>query len=163
MGAREKLKMMISWGCNSLMSVANHETAADSLKELDFIVIYDIFNNELTEGFADIVLPGVSYLEDCDGSGFAGQNFNHAYGMDDWSCHIVQPVVPPIRERRQWQTVLYDLACRLGYRDKYLETINQSGRSLQLVLLMMLVYLTISLVFSLILNWYNERAKLVER
>ena len=41
--------------------------------------------------------------------------------------------------------------------------INQSGRALQLFVLMMLVYLTISLVFSLILNWYNERAKLVER
>lgn len=126
MGAKEKLKMMISWGCNSLMSVANHETAAESLKELEFIVIYDIFNNELTEGFADIVLPGVSYLEDCDGSGFAGQNFNHAYGMDDWCCHIVQPVVPPVRERRQWQTILYDLASRLGFRDKYLNSINES-------------------------------------
>ncbi len=126
MGAKDRLKMMISWGCNSLLSTANHETAAASFKELDFVVIYDIFNNELTEGFADIVLPAVSYLEDCDGSGLAGQNFNHAFGMDDWSYHIVQPVLPLKGERRHWQTVLYDLACRLGYKEKYLAAINES-------------------------------------
>ena len=40
---------------------------------------------------------------------------------------------------------------------------NQSGRTLQLFVLMMLVYMLISLVFSVLLNWYNERIKLVER
>ena len=126
MGSRDRLKMMIAWGSNSLLSTANHDTAAEALKEMEYIVIYDIFNNELTEGFADIVLPAVCYLEDCDGSGFAGQNFNHPYGMEDWSYHIVQPVVPIKGERRQWQTVLHELATRLGYREKYLETINDS-------------------------------------
>lgn len=58
------------------------------------------------------------------------------------------------------------LGYAIGFPEMYsvaFTTINQSGRGLQLMLLMMLVYLTISLVFSLILNWYNERAKLVER
>ena len=58
------------------------------------------------------------------------------------------------------------LGVALGFPDMYsvARTIqNQSGRALQMVILMMLVYLTISLVFSLILNWYNERSKLVER
>jgi general L-amino acid transport system permease protein len=58
------------------------------------------------------------------------------------------------------------LGIAIGFPEMYsvsFTTINQSGRALQLVILMMLVYLTISLVFSLILNWYNERAKLVER
>ncbi len=82
-------------------------------------MVYEILNNELTEGFADIVLPGVSYLEDCDGSGFAGQNFNHAFGMADWCCHVVQPVVELKGQRRRWQQVLYDIACRLGYKEKY--------------------------------------------
>ncbi len=43
-------------------------------------------------------------------------------------------------------------------------TINQSGRALQLVILMMLVYLGISLIFSLVLNWYNNNyVVMVER
>lgn len=58
------------------------------------------------------------------------------------------------------------LGIAIGFPDMYsvaFTTINQSGRALQLMLLMMLVYLTISLVFSLILNWYNKRVELVER
>ena len=58
------------------------------------------------------------------------------------------------------------LGIAIGFPDMYsvaFTTMNQSGRALQLMILMMLVYLMISLVFSLILNWYNERSKLVER
>jgi general L-amino acid transport system permease protein len=58
------------------------------------------------------------------------------------------------------------LGIAIGFPDMYsvaFTTMNQSGRTLQLMLLMMLAYLAISLVFSLILNWYNERSKLVER
>jgi anaerobic selenocysteine-containing dehydrogenase len=126
MGAKTRLEMMISYGCNAILSVANPDTVADALQEIPYIVVYDIFNNELTEGFADIVLPGVSYLEDADASGFAGQNFNHAFGTSDWCYHIVQPVVQLKGERRRWQGVLYDIACRLGAREKYFKTINES-------------------------------------
>ena len=58
------------------------------------------------------------------------------------------------------------LGFAIGFPDMYAvsyTTMNQSGRILQLFLLMMLVYMTISIVFSVLLNWYNERAKLVER
>ncbi|MCP4426168.1 MAG: ABC transporter permease subunit [Chloroflexi bacterium] len=54
----------------------------------------------------------------------------------------------------------------IGFPDMYavsFTTMNQSGRVLQLFALMMLVYMLISLVFSILLNWYNERIKLVER
>ena len=54
----------------------------------------------------------------------------------------------------------------VGFQEMYSvtnTTINQSGRSAQLVLLMMIVYLAISLIFSVILNWYNSRITLVER
>ncbi len=58
------------------------------------------------------------------------------------------------------------LGIAIGFPDMYMvsfTTMNQSGRSLQLMLLMMLVYLLISLVFSGLLNWYNSRNMLVER
>lgn len=54
----------------------------------------------------------------------------------------------------------------IGFPDMYsvsFTTMNQSGRTLQLFVLMMLVYMLISLVFSVLLNWYNGRIKLVER
>lgn len=59
------------------------------------------------------------------------------------------------------------LGIALGFSDMYRVsgvTINQSGQALQVVILMMLVYLAISMVFSLLLNWYNNNyIVLVER
>jgi general L-amino acid transport system permease protein len=58
------------------------------------------------------------------------------------------------------------LGLAVGFSDMYrnsIVTINQSGRALQVFVLMMLVYLSISIVFSIILNWYNARNLLVER
>jgi len=58
------------------------------------------------------------------------------------------------------------LGIAIGFPDMYAvayTTMNQSGRVLQLFVLIMLVYMLISLGFSVILNWYNEKIKLVER
>jgi len=42
-------------------------------------------------------------------------------------------------------------------------TLNQTGRELETVLIGMLIYLAISLSISLVMNWYNNSVKLVER
>ena len=59
------------------------------------------------------------------------------------------------------------LGLGLGFSDMFrvsFVTINQSGQALQLVILMMVVYLAISLIFSLLLNWYNAKyVVIVER
>lgn len=58
------------------------------------------------------------------------------------------------------------LGIAIGFPDMYAvayTTMNQSGRVLQIFILIMLVYALISLAFSLLLNWYNEKIKLVER
>ncbi len=58
------------------------------------------------------------------------------------------------------------LGMAIGFPDMYavaFTTSNQSGRVLQLFVLIMIVYMLISLAFSILLNWYNEKIKLVER
>lgn len=58
------------------------------------------------------------------------------------------------------------LGLAVAFPEMYLvaqTTINQSGRALQVMVVIMLVYLAISIAFSAILNWYNERVTLVER
>jgi len=42
-------------------------------------------------------------------------------------------------------------------------TLNQSGREMEAILLLMAIYLAISLSISTVMNWYNNRVKLVER
>jgi general L-amino acid transport system permease protein len=58
------------------------------------------------------------------------------------------------------------LGIAIGFPDLYAvayTTMNQSGRVLQLFVLIMIVYMLISLGFSILLNWYNDKIKLVER
>jgi general L-amino acid transport system permease protein len=58
------------------------------------------------------------------------------------------------------------LGIAIGFPDMYAvsyTTMNQSGRVLQVFILIMLMYMLISLAFSVLLNWYNEKIKLVER
>ncbi len=42
-------------------------------------------------------------------------------------------------------------------------TLNQTGQAVEVMAMTMAVYLTISLVISLFMNWYNARMALVER
>ncbi|MCV6594750.1 MAG: ABC transporter permease subunit, partial [Silicimonas sp.] len=59
------------------------------------------------------------------------------------------------------------LAIAIGYMDLVSTlggiTLNQTGREMEAVLMMMAIYLTISLTISTVMNWYNNRMKLVER
>jgi general L-amino acid transport system permease protein len=59
------------------------------------------------------------------------------------------------------------LAVAIGYMDLVSTlggiTLNQTGREMETILLLMAIYLTISLLISALMNWYNDRVKLVER
>jgi len=105
-------KMMINYGANSVMSVGNKETVAETLKAYDFIASFDLFLNE-TSDFADIVLPDASYLEVLE----AKPNlmiFNHPAGEGEWGWPIRQPIVESTHERRSARDVILQLAYRVG-------------------------------------------------
>jgi len=123
---RLEIEMILAWGLNSIMSVCSPDIVAEALKKVPFFVVFELFNTETTEGFADIVLPATSYLEESYGPGLVDQNFNQAPGMDDWCLHITQPVIEPTYSRRQWETVLLELAERLGIKEKYVQELNNS-------------------------------------
>jgi general L-amino acid transport system permease protein len=58
------------------------------------------------------------------------------------------------------------LALVVGYPDLALvtaTTINQTGQAVEGILILMLVFLTISLAASWLMNWFNRRVALVER
>lgn len=58
------------------------------------------------------------------------------------------------------------LGVAVAFQDVYLVSqtlMNQSGRALQIMIILMLVYLAISLFFSSVLNWYNDRVVITER
>jgi len=42
-------------------------------------------------------------------------------------------------------------------------SLNQTGKAIEIIGMTMGVYLTISLLISMFMNWYNKRVALVER
>ena len=75
-------------------------------------------------------------------------------------------IVPPLTSQYLNLTKNSSLAVAIGYPDLFYVSstiINQSGRAVEMIAIVMLTYLTFSLVTSLFMNWYNARIKLVER
>jgi len=114
LGIDHKFEAMFSYGCNTVMSLANPAVTAETLKKIPFVVVFEIFHTELTEGFADIVLPDTVYLEETSWVEGYAFNFNHAPGMDDWCYHIQQPVVEPKPGVRNINEVIREILHRLG-------------------------------------------------
>ncbi len=75
-------------------------------------------------------------------------------------------VIPPLTSQYLNLTKNSSLAIAVGYPDLFAvgsTIINQAGRSVEIILIMMGVYLTFSLLTSLFMNWYNKHTRLVER
>lgn len=75
-------------------------------------------------------------------------------------------IIPPLTSQMLNLTKNSSLAVAIGYPDFVSvagTTINQTGQAIEGVALMMIVYLTLSLITSAFMNWYNKKMALVER
>lgn len=75
-------------------------------------------------------------------------------------------IIPPLTSQFLGVTKNSSLGVAMGYPDLVNvgnTILNQSGQSVEVIVIVMAVYLTFSLLISLLMNWYNERVKLVER
>ena len=75
-------------------------------------------------------------------------------------------IIPPLTSQYLNLVKNSSLAIAVGYPDLWstaYTTLNQSGRAIQVFLLVMATYLSFSLIISFFLNWYNRRIALVER
>jgi general L-amino acid transport system permease protein len=125
------------------------------------LVIYSTaFIGEIVRGGIDAV--GVGQWE-------AGR----ALGLSDKQTlrNVVMPqalrvMIPPLTS--QYINIVKNttLALVVGYPDLAFvtsTTINQTGQAVEGILILMLVFLTISLAASWLMNWFNRRVMLVER
>ncbi|HEX6005170.1 MAG TPA: ABC transporter permease subunit [Burkholderiales bacterium] len=82
--------------------------------------------------------------------------------------HVVLPqalqaIVPPLTNQYLNLTKNSSLAVAIGYPDLVSianTTINQTGQAIEGIAIIMIVYLTISLSISALMNWYNARVAL---
>jgi general L-amino acid transport system permease protein len=75
-------------------------------------------------------------------------------------------IIPPVTNQYLNLTKNSSLAVAIGYPDVVSianTALNQTGRAVECISIIMLVYLTTSLSTSLLMNWYNDRAAIKER
>jgi general L-amino acid transport system permease protein len=75
-------------------------------------------------------------------------------------------IIPPLTNQYLNLTKNSSLAVAVGYPDVVSianTTLNQSGRAVECIAIIMLVYLSTSLSTSLFMNWYNDRMAIKER
>lgn len=75
-------------------------------------------------------------------------------------------IIPPLTNQYLNLTKNSSLAVAIGYPDVVSianTALNQTGRAVECISLVMLVYLSTSLGTSLLMNWYNSRAAIKER
>ncbi len=75
-------------------------------------------------------------------------------------------IIPPMTNQFLNLTKNSSLAVAIGYPDVVSianTALNQTGRAVECIAIVMLVYLSTSLATSLLMNWYNARAAIKER
>ncbi len=76
-------------------------------------------------------------------------------------------IIPPLTSQYLNLTKNSSLAIAIGYMDIVATlggiSLMQTGKEMETMILVIAVYLTISLLISAFMNWYNKRIKLVER
>ncbi len=75
-------------------------------------------------------------------------------------------MIPPLTNQYLNLTKNSSLAVAIGYPDVVSianTAINQTGRAIECIAIVMLVYLTTSLSTSMLMNWYNTRSAIKER
>jgi len=76
-------------------------------------------------------------------------------------------IIPPLTSQYLNLTKNSSLATAIAYPDLVATfagtVLNQTGKAVEIIIMTMAVYLTISLLTSIFMNWYNAKSALVER
>jgi anaerobic selenocysteine-containing dehydrogenase len=102
------IKLLYVYQSNpAVVAPQSREVLAGLAREDLFVVVQEMFQTDTTN-YADIVLPGASFLEVSD--------LYRAYGHN--YIQMSQPVIPPVGQSRSTLTIFQDLAARLGFQDE---------------------------------------------
>ena len=104
---------LVCFGSNLVMAHADGATALQALQALEFHVHADLFMNPSAQS-ADIVLPVTSPFE--------SEGLKVGFEISKEACSLVQlrrRLVAPRGEARSDIRIIFDLACRMGFANKF--------------------------------------------
>lgn len=116
---------------------------------------------------AEVVRAGISSVARGQGEAAAALGLSQGQTMRLVMLpQALRVIIPPMTNQFLNLTKNSSLAVAIGYPDVVSianTAINQTGRAVECIAIVMLVYLSTSLSTSLLMNWYNARAAIQER
>jgi general L-amino acid transport system permease protein len=116
---------------------------------------------------AEVVRAGIQSVSGGQGEAAAALGLNRGQQMRLVMLpQALRVIIPPLTSQYLNLTKNSSLAVAIGYPDVVSisnTALNQTGRAVECISIVMLVYLTTSLITSLLMNWYNARAAIKER
>jgi formate dehydrogenase major subunit len=103
----QKVKFLYVVGTNPIVAAPDSSSVRQQLKDLDFLVVQDIFPTEVAE-IADVVLPAATWVE---------REGTHTW-VDRRVQRISQAVAPP-GDAKPDRWIVTQLAGLMGYKDKF--------------------------------------------
>lgn len=136
------------------------------------------FSPEFIALLAGLVLGSSPYIADTVRAGIQSVSKGqieaaHAIGLNGYKTFrlVVFPqamrvIIPPMTSNYLGITKNSSLAAAIAFPELFGISgtiINQTGRAIEMMALVMVIYLILSLLTSLFMNWYNQRVRIVER
>ena len=116
---------------------------------------------------AEVVRSGIQSVARGQGEAAAALGLNPGQTMRLVMLpQALRVIIPPMTNQFLNLTKNSSLAVAIGYPDVVSianTALNQTGRAVECIAIVMLVYLTTSLTTSLLMNWYNNRSAIQER
>jgi general L-amino acid transport system permease protein len=116
---------------------------------------------------AEVVRGGIASVPRGQGEAASALGLNRSQEMSLVMLpQALRVIIPPLTNQYLNLTKNSSLAVAIGYPDVVSianTALNQTGRAVECISLVMLVYLTTSLGTSILMNWYNSRAAIKER
>ena len=116
---------------------------------------------------AEVVRAGIQSVARGQGEAAAALGLNQSHTMQLVMLpQALRVIIPPMTNQFLNLTKNSSLAVAIGYPDVVSianTALNQTGRAVECISIVMLVYLTTSLTTSLLMNWYNTRSAIKER
>ena len=116
---------------------------------------------------AEVVRAGITSVARGQGEAAAALGLNQGQGMQLVMLpQALRVIIPPMTNQFLNLTKNSSLAVAIGYPDVVSianTALNQTGRAIECIAIVMLVYLTTSLTTSFFMNWYNTRSAIKER
>jgi general L-amino acid transport system permease protein len=116
---------------------------------------------------AEVVRAGIASVPRGQGEAAGALGLSRGQQMRLVSLpQAMRVIIPPLTNQYLNLTKNSSLAVAIGYPDVVSianTSLNQTGRAIECIAIIMLVYLTTSLGTSALMNWYNKRAAIKER